>query len=116
MMSSSSSSSILQLECGTKSDSWGRVGADSLAARFAQATPEGGFKYKESEPYSEMWMGTYPSLPTRLLSSGEELQQHLDENKERLIGEKVLKKFGTDLPFIPKILSISKVSDFPFSS
>ena len=106
----SSLSSILQLECDTKSDPWGRVGAYSLAARFAQAAPGATFRYKDSEPYSEMWMGTYPSLPSRLLSNGEELQKHLDENAERLIGEKVLNKFGKDLPFIPKILSIAKVS------
>lgn len=54
-------------------------------------------------------MGTYPSLPSRLLSNGEELQKHLDENAERLVGKKVLDKFGKDLPFIPKILSIAKV-------
>lgn len=105
----SSHSSILQLECDTKSDPWGRVGAYSLAARFAQAASGATFRYKASEPYSEMWMGTYPSLPSRLLSNGEELQKHLDENAERLIGEKVLNKFGKDLPFIPKILSIAKV-------
>lgn len=106
----SSHSSILQLECDTKSDPWGRVGAYSLAARFAQATPGVTFKYSKTEPYSEMWMGSYPSLPSRLLQNGEELQKHLDENADRLIGPKVLAKFGKDLPFIPKILSIAKVS------
>lgn len=109
----SSSSSIIQLECDTKSDPWGRVGGSSLAAQFAQSTPGATFKYKESEPYSEMWMGSYPSLPSRLLSNGEDLQKHLDENAERLIGKKVLDKFGKDLPFIPKILSIAKVTFNP---
>ena len=69
----SSHASLLALECPTKSDAWGRIGSSSLATRFAQAMPGATFRYKESEPYSEMWMGAYPSLPARLLSSGEEL-------------------------------------------
>ena len=50
-----------------------------------------------------MWMGTYPELPSYVLSSGEDLQQVLDANKEKLIGKPVLNKFGTDLPFLPKV-------------
>ncbi len=50
-----------------------------------------------------MWMGTYPELPAYVLSTGEDLQQILDANKEKLIGEPILKKFGTDLPFLPKV-------------
>lgn len=48
-------------------------------------------------------MGTYPELPASVLSSGEDLQQVLNAHKERLIGEAVLKKFGTNLPFLPKV-------------
>lgn len=56
--------------------------------------------------FTEMWFGTYPSLPSYVLSSGKELQKVLDENKE-LIGESVIKKFGhTDLPFLPKVAYI----------
>jgi mannose-6-phosphate isomerase len=55
-----------------------------------------------------MWCGTYPTTPSKLLSSGEDLQQHLNAHKEHLIGSSILQKFGTDLPFLPKILSIAK--------
>ncbi|KAI9884495.1 MAG: hypothetical protein M1823_003710 [Watsoniomyces obsoletus] len=55
-----------------------------------------------------MWMGTYPSNPALVLSSGEELQKVLDANAESMIGEKVMAKFGTNLPFLPKILSMEK--------
>jgi len=52
---------------------------------------------------AEMWFGTYPTLPSYVLSSGKDLQKVLDENKE-LIGEGVIKKFGhTNLPFLPKV-------------
>jgi len=51
-----------------------------------------------------MWMGTYPDLPSYVLSSGKDLQEVLDANKEELIGEGVIKKFGhSDLPFLPKV-------------
>lgn len=48
-------------------------------------------------------MGTYPDLPSYVLSSGKDLQEVLDANKE-LIGDGVIKKFGhTNLPFLPKV-------------
>lgn len=55
-----------------------------------------------------MWLGTYPTTPSKVLSSGEDLQRMLDANKEKLIGKPILAKFGSNLPFLPKILSISK--------
>lgn len=55
-----------------------------------------------------MWMGTYPELPSYSLKTGEDLQEILNQNQEKLIGKKVLDKFGSDLPFLPKILSIAK--------
>jgi len=42
------------------------------------------------------------------LSSGKLLQDVLDANKEQLIGRSVLSKYGSNLPFLPKILSIAK--------
>lgn len=100
--------SIIQLECDCNNYPWGKPGSSSLAARYASATPSSTFKLDESKNYSEMWMGTYPTLPALLLSTGEDLQEHLNANKQLLIGKKVLDKFGTDLPFLPKILSIAK--------
>jgi len=55
-----------------------------------------------------MWMGTYPDLPSYVLETGENLQDVLNANREKLIGKSVLARFGADLPFLPKILSISK--------
>lgn len=43
------------------------------------------------------------------MSTGEDLQDVLDKNSEELIGKKVIDKFGhTKLPYLPKVLSISK--------
>lgn len=55
-----------------------------------------------------MWMGTYPTTPSYVLKTGRLLQDVINEDKERLVGTNVLRKFGADLPFLPKILSIAK--------
>lgn len=51
---------------------------------------------------------SYPDTPSYVLKSGKLLQDVLNENKEALIGKTVLAKYGADLPFLPKILSIAK--------
>jgi len=54
-------------------------------------------------------MGTYPELPSYVLSTGEDLQKVLDANSDQLIGQNVMEKFGhKNLPYLPKVLSIAK--------
>ncbi|KAL9605589.1 MAG: hypothetical protein Q9179_001206 [Wetmoreana sp. 5 TL-2023] len=55
-----------------------------------------------------MWMGDYPILPAKDLKTGTELHQIIDENKEQLLGKNSIDKFDGVVPFLPKILSISK--------
>jgi mannose-6-phosphate isomerase len=99
--------SVIQLKCDCNNYPWGRVGKQSLAATLCSKTnPD--FKLDEDKNYAEMWMGTYPELPSYSLKTGEDLQQILNKNKEKLIGQAVLEKYGADLPFLPKILSIQK--------
>lgn len=49
-----------------------------------------------------MWMGTYPSTPSYILSTGEPLQGYLEKHPE-LIGKDAIDKWGCDLPFLPKV-------------
>lgn len=100
--------SVIQLECQCNNYPWGKQGKNSLAAKYAASTPGGHFELDESKEYAEMWCGTYPTTPSLVLSSGEDLQKHINANKEKLIGKSILNKFGTDLPYLPKILSIAK--------
>ncbi|KAF7874032.1 hypothetical protein EAF04_002704 [Stromatinia cepivora] len=102
------SESVIQLECQCNNYPWGKQGKESLAARYAAATPGGKFKLDESKEYAEMWMGTYPTTPSLILSNGKDLQEHLNTNKEKLIGKPMFDKFGVDLPYLLKILSIAK--------
>jgi mannose-6-phosphate isomerase len=83
---------------------WGKKGQDSLAARYCASTPGTDFKIEDSREYAEMWMGTYPTTPSYVLSTKEKLQDVLNANKEKPIGKTVLRKFGANLPFLPKVL------------
>lgn len=101
-------SPVLQLKCYCNNYPTGDYGSKSIAARLCAKTPGTDFKIDENKPYAEMWMGTYPKLPSYVLETGEDLQDVLDKNKE-LIGDKVIKKFGhSKIPYLPKVLSIAK--------
>jgi mannose-6-phosphate isomerase len=52
-----------------------------------------------------MWMGTYPSVPSYLVSTGETLEEHLKKNPE-LVGKKIVDQFGPGLPFLPKVWEV----------
>ncbi|KAK0266452.1 hypothetical protein LTR91_021646 [Friedmanniomyces endolithicus] len=107
---------VYQLKCSCNSYPWGRQGEKSVAARLCAKQP-GWVDQKdvskpftiEDKPYAEMWMGTYPTLPSYVASTGENLQDLLDRHAEVLVGNPVIEKFGSSmLPFLPKVLSISK--------
>ncbi|KAF4550248.1 Mannose-6-phosphate isomerase-like protein 1 [Elsinoe fawcettii] len=108
--------SVFQLQCSCNRYPWGKKGSEGLAAQLCEKTPgwDGKgpptkFKIDQSEPYAEMWMGTYPELPSYVLSTGQDLQDVIDRNADQLVGQGVLKKFGhSNLPFLPKVLSIAK--------
>jgi mannose-6-phosphate isomerase len=48
-------------------------------------------------------MGTYPTTPSLVLATGEDLQKHINVKKEKLIGKSILNEFGADLPYLPKV-------------
>ncbi|CEJ55507.1 hypothetical protein PMG11_01760 [Penicillium brasilianum] len=97
---------VVQLRCGVKNDDWGKKGKQSMAAQLWSQTP-GTDEIDESKHYSEMWMGTYPSNPSYLLSTGEQLGDYIKKNPQ-LVGKSVLDRYGPEIPFLPKILSFSK--------
>lgn len=107
---------VYKLKCSTNQYPWGKTGSDSISARLCQSQPgwDGDgpnttFKIDESKSYAEMWMGTYPVLPSYVAETGEDLQDVLDRYSKELIGEETLNKFGhSKLPYLPKVLSIAK--------
>ncbi|GME22200.1 phosphomannose isomerase type i [Neofusicoccum parvum] len=102
------SSKVVQLKCYCNEYPWGKLGSQSVAARLAAKTPGTDFKIDESKPYAEMWYGTYPDLPAYVLETGEPLQDYINRTPDELMGKHVVQKFGPNLPYLPKVLSIAK--------
>merc|ERR1711939_1174463 len=100
-------SPVFEIYGAAQSYEWGTLGKDgSKVAQFAKPIP--GFEYNESKPYAELWMGTHPSLPSKLAKDGSSLKELLDAHPE-LLGSKVEKHYGKrDLPFLFKVLAIGK--------
>ncbi|KAI1385146.1 mannose-6-phosphate isomerase [Hypoxylon trugodes] len=99
---------VFQLSGTCNNYPWGKKGKQSLAAQLCAQTPGIDFQIKDDEFYSEMWFGDYPDFPARKLDTGELLADVLQANKEKLLGKKVIEKFNSQLPYLPKILSIAK--------
>ncbi|KAJ5362588.1 hypothetical protein N7541_003432 [Penicillium brevicompactum] len=89
-----------------KNDSWGKKGKESVVAQLWSKSPNNA-PIDDSKHYSEMWLGTYPSNPSYLLSTGEHLGEYLKKNPQ-LVGKSVHDRWGPEIPFLPKILSFSQ--------
>lgn len=47
-------------------------------------------------------MGTYPSNPSYVLSTGELLEDYIKRNPQ-VVGEAAIKRWGPQIPFLPKV-------------
>ncbi|KAK8850757.1 mannose-6-phosphate isomerase [Kwoniella newhampshirensis] len=107
------SSAIFKLAPGVQSYDWGKKGSASLAAQFGKVcVPD--FKIEDDKTYAELWMGTHPTLPSRIISPSDSssstlLSDHLKSHHD-LIGDAITTKFEDskegNLPFLFKVLSI----------
>ncbi|KAI9664386.1 MAG: Mannose-6-phosphate isomerase [Alyxoria varia] len=95
---------LVRLQCGCNSYEWGKQGSTSVAASLASAT---GFEIDNSKPYAELWMGTHPSLPSKDLETQRTLLDLVEDN-QALMSSEINRKYRDKLPFLFKILSISK--------
>ncbi|XP_057983272.1 mannose-6-phosphate isomerase 2-like [Malania oleifera] len=108
---------LQRLRCSVQNYEWGRIGRESQAARLYSLNYPAA-AVEPDEPYAEFWMGTHESGPSFVLadrdsngvSVGTEcatLKSWISQNPD-VLGEKVLKKWGGDLPFLFKVLSVAK--------
>lgn len=102
---------------GVQSYEWGVPGGapNSLVADFAESTPELHFQREANKPYAELWMGTHPNVPSRVIQpDGSQVSLNdILRNDHSLLGSNIVKRFGADnscgaLPFLFKVLSINK--------
>ncbi|KAK2652245.1 hypothetical protein Ddye_012101 [Dipteronia dyeriana] len=109
---------VQRLTCSVQNYDWGRKGADSLVARLCQLNSGAGVEPDRS--YAEFWMGTHQSGPSFLVKNGVQngvsnggggedssFKSWLLKNPN-VLGDNVLSRWGCDLPFLFKVLSVAK--------
>ncbi|PUZ45410.1 hypothetical protein GQ55_8G221000 [Panicum hallii var. hallii] len=96
---------LLRLRCAVQHYEWGRRGAGSLVARLA-AGDAGPGAASDDRPCAELWMGTHPSAPSSL-APDVSLRDWIARNPAAL-GRAVAARWGGDLPFLFKVLSVAK--------
>ncbi|XP_065879879.1 mannose-6-phosphate isomerase 1-like [Euphorbia lathyris] len=108
---------LRRLRCSVQNYDWGKLGTDSQVARLYKLNS--GSKIQLDKSYAELWMGTHESEPSFVVDSSEiedgaavgppsvTLKKWIAKNPN-VLGDKVLDKWGCDLPFLFKVLSISK--------
>lgn len=100
------------LRCAAQNYAWGKIGEDSLVARYRKNAEdelgvESSFEIDGTKPYAELWMGTHPSGPAAIRTSEGyvPLLEFIQKNRH-FIGNVPSDYPEDDLPFMFKILSI----------
>lgn len=96
---------IFELKCTIQNYLWGKKGSDSEVSRLSLAG-EHIESIDEKQYYAELWMGAHTKSPSLVKSSGEKLNDWIINNKE-VLGEASTLRFGHELPFLMKVLSIN---------
>ncbi|KAK9066915.1 hypothetical protein SSX86_014239 [Deinandra increscens subsp. villosa] len=100
---------LVRLKCSVQNYDWGRIGHESLVARMFSSNCDD--EIEEGKHYAELWMGTHASGPSYVV--GEKgigdvsLKSWISENPE-VLGDTVVEKWGVDLPFMFKVLSVAR--------
>ena len=97
---------VMELSCSVQPYAWGKLGrASKVAALAGKACQD--FAVDEGTTYAELWMGTHPNGPSKLTDTGELLSDYIAKSPEAL-GAKIREKFGDQLPYLFKVLSVNK--------
>lgn len=96
----------MELKCAVQTYNWGKCGMNSTIATLMKSA-NADFTVDEQESYAEMWMGTHENGPSYLKETNVLLQEYIQENGETL-GSDTVQTFGSNLPFLFKVLSINK--------
>jgi mannose-6-phosphate isomerase len=95
-----SAPAIVPVRCGYQPYAWGKPGDTSkVADLIGEQDP--------TKRYAELWIGTHPSKPAVLQSDpSTTLKTYFERHGEEVLGAEQVKKFGQDIPFLLKVLSI----------
>ncbi|KAJ9564438.1 hypothetical protein OSB04_000404 [Centaurea solstitialis] len=102
---------LLNLKCSVQNYDWGRIGRDSSVARLFENNCGG--LIEEDKHYAEFWMGTHVSGPSFLIQEDEgieivSLKSWILQNPNKVLGDVVVEKWGNDVPFLLKVLSVGR--------
>ncbi|KAJ1915070.1 Mannose-6-phosphate isomerase [Mycoemilia scoparia] len=98
---------IIRLSCKANNYHWGKIGRDSKVAEYASADPR--FILDPHKNYSELWMGTHSNGPSVLFDDPSmSLKTLISQSPEDMLSQPVAGKYGKELPFLFKVLSINK--------
>lgn len=96
----------MELVCAVQQYAWGVKGKRSSVAQLAKAM-QPSLAIDEEKPYAELWMGTHPNGPSVIKEGGEALSSYISQHPDCL-GSTVTAKFGQQLPFLFKVLSVNQ--------
>ncbi|CAN0926014.1 Mannose-6-phosphate isomerase 2, partial [Linum grandiflorum] len=114
---------LRRLRCSVQHYDWGITGKDNSLVSRLYALNSGSAQIPLNKPYAEFWMGIHGSAPSFVLldttgrttgNNGEidsdcalSLKDWIVQNP-CVLGDKVFNNWGSDLPFLFKILSVGK--------
>ena len=96
---------VLSLTCAVQNYDWGIKGGCEVSSLGELNT---GAPSDPSKPYAELWMGTHPSGPSVVSATGAGLKETIAADPTAHLGAKTVERFGDDLPFLTKVLSVAK--------
>lgn len=96
----------MELKCAVQTYHWGKNGMDSMVAILMKSA-NADFVVDEQKSYAELWMGTHENGSSFLKDADISLQKYIQENIE-VLGSDTIQTFGSNLPFLFKVLSINK--------
>lgn len=96
---------VFELKCSIQNYLWGKKGVCSEVSRLSLAGNHIDCVDKE-QYYAELWMGAHSKSPSLIRNSGQKLNDWINYNEE-VLGEASRLKFGNELPFLMKVLSIN---------
>lgn len=104
---------LLRLKCAIQHYDWGVLGSGSAVADLGSLNR--GESIDKEKPHAEMWMGTHASGLNVIKEEEEDsssslssLKAHVEAHATETLGEKCVQRFGNDLPFLLKVLSVAK--------
>jgi mannose-6-phosphate isomerase len=94
---------LVSLNCPTQNYDWGKKGKTSLVGQLYHHQTN--VTLKDEVPFAELWMGTHPNGPAKIMESEKSLSDYLTELDENILG---IESYKNELPFLLKVLSVNQ--------